>query len=68
MKFSGRQKVLDSDKWGFTKFKRVDYPALREEGTALPDGNIAKYISKRGKLTKRWGPLFEAARSNPALV
>ena len=58
MKFPGRQKVLDSDKWGFTSFRREDYPELRKEGTALPDGNIAKYISKRGALNKRNGPLF----------
>jgi large subunit ribosomal protein L10e len=58
MKFPGRQKVIHSDKWGFTQFLRTEYPALREEGTALPDGNIAKYISKRGALDKMNGPLY----------
>ncbi len=58
MKFPGRQKVLDSDKWGFTPFKREEYNDLKAAGTAYPDGNIAKYISKRGALNKRYGPLF----------
>jgi len=57
MKFPGRQKVIFSDKWGFTQFLRSEYPTLRAAGTAKPDGNIAKYISKRGPLNKRDGAL-----------
>jgi|ERR1711915_167508 len=63
MKFPGRQKVIFSDKWGFTRFLRSEYPALRAEGTAVPDGNIAKYISKRGPLNKLHGPIHRAKSS-----
>uniref|UniRef100_A0A453I5W4 Uncharacterized protein n=1 Tax=Aegilops tauschii subsp. strangulata TaxID=200361 RepID=A0A453I5W4_AEGTS len=41
-KFPGRQRVIVSGKWGFTKFKREEYLKLRREGRIVPDGVNAK--------------------------
>merc|ERR1712071_255959 len=37
-KFPGRQTILVSDKWGFTKWLREDYPGLKESGRITNDG------------------------------
>lgn len=50
MKFSGRQKIVVSRKWGFTKFDKDEYQRLRDVGKLVPDGNLAKYISGHGPL------------------
>jgi len=47
-KFSGRQKVVGSDKWGFTKWTREEYLRGRKEGWIVRDGVMAKYIPKHG--------------------
>jgi len=52
-KFPGRQLILKSDKWGFTKFKREDYARGRAEGWLLADGASVKYISDRGRLSEK---------------
>ena len=52
-KFPGRQKVMRSNKWGFTPYDRADYAKGRKEGTIQADGNIAKYVSKRGPLSEK---------------
>ena len=57
MKFPGRQKIVTSFKWGFTKFARAEYLERLENGTVVPDGNICKYVSKRGPLNKQYGAL-----------
>ena len=49
-KFAGRQKLILSNKWGFTKWMREDYLRMREEGTLIPAGNLAKYIPAHGPL------------------
>jgi len=49
-KFPGRQKILRSNKWGFTKWDREEYVRGRQEGWLQPDGNAAKYISQHGRL------------------
>mmetsp|Transcript_94336 Transcript_94336/g.131084 ORF Transcript_94336/g.131084 Transcript_94336/m.131084 type:complete len:213 (-) Transcript_94336:295-933(-) len=49
-KFPGRQKIVVSKKWGFTKYDTQDYVRMRKEGTLKPDGNIVKYHAKRGPL------------------
>ncbi|KAJ0974633.1 hypothetical protein J5N97_016598 [Dioscorea zingiberensis] len=41
-KFPGRQKIILSRKWGFTKFNRADYVKWKEEGQIVPDGVNAK--------------------------
>jgi large subunit ribosomal protein L10e len=49
-KFPGRQKIVVSKKWGFTKYATADYVRMRKEGMLVPDGNQVKYVSKRGLL------------------
>ena len=50
MKFPGRQKIVGSKKWGFTKWTREEYAEMRQSGKLVPAGNIAKYIPDHGKL------------------
>ncbi|KAI9220251.1 60S ribosomal protein L10-A [Blastocladiella britannica] len=50
-KFPGRQKILISKKWGFTKLSREDYQAGLENGTVVPDGNGIKIYGNHGKLS-----------------
>ncbi|CAM9531964.1 unnamed protein product [Phaeothamnion confervicola] len=49
-KYPGRQKVLRSNKWGFTKWDREDYVKGRKAGWLEADGNGAKYIAQHGPL------------------
>ena len=49
-KFSGRQKVLGSKKWGFTKYERTEYARMRSEGLLSDDGHHAKYCPNHGPL------------------
>ncbi|KAG5093726.1 hypothetical protein JHK84_049314 [Glycine max] len=41
-KFPGRQKIILSRKWGFTKFSRSEYLKLKSENRIVPDGVNAK--------------------------
>jgi large subunit ribosomal protein L10e len=50
MKFPGRQRIIISDKWGFTKFTREQYAEMMEDGRLVVDGNGVKYRPRRGKL------------------
>lgn len=50
MKFPGRQKIVVSKKWGFTKYTREEYAEMRQNGKLVATGNIAKYIPDHGKL------------------
>lgn len=49
-KFPGRQKIVLSKKWGFTKYYTADYVRMRKEGLLIPDGNQAKYVGRRGPI------------------
>ena len=49
-KFPGRQKIVVSKKWGFTKYNTADYVRMRKEGYLVPDGNIVKYVPRHGPL------------------
>jgi large subunit ribosomal protein L10e len=49
-KFAGRQKILKSLKWGFTKYPREEYVARRRSGELSCDGNIVKVHNRRGLL------------------
>jgi large subunit ribosomal protein L10e len=51
-KFAGRQKILKSNKWGFTKYLREEYVAMRKSGELTADGNIVKVQNRRGPLEK----------------
>jgi len=49
-KFPGRQKIMLSKKWGFTKFNRDDYVRGRKDGWIRPDGVTVKYIPEHGRI------------------
>lgn len=51
-KFAGRQKILKSLKWGFTKYPRAEYVRMRKCGELTADGNIVKVNTRRGLLEK----------------
>ncbi|KAH7820774.1 putative 60S ribosomal protein L10-2 [Monocercomonoides exilis] len=46
MKFPGRQKVVVSDKWGFTKYTQDQYRKLRASGKIVPDGLNVKLVKE----------------------
>merc|ERR1711937_1039050 len=45
MKFPGRQLIIVSRKWGFTRFDREEYVRLRDEGKLIPDGSHVKVFN-----------------------
>ncbi len=49
-KFPGRQKIVLSRKWGFTKYNRDVFQQMLAEGRLKPDGNSVKYIKFHGPL------------------
>jgi len=49
-KFPGRQKIVVSKKWGFTKYDKAVYVQMRAEKRLLPDGNQVKYMPAHGRL------------------
>lgn len=50
-KFPGRQKIMRSNKWGFTKYDRDSYVAGRKGGWLVPAGTHVKYIPQHGLLS-----------------
>lgn len=52
-KFPGRQKIMKSNKWGFTKFEREVYSRGRQEGWIVPDGASVKYIAEHGPISAK---------------
>ncbi|ESR45283.1 hypothetical protein WN944_023024 [Citrus x changshan-huyou] len=52
-KFPGRQKIIVSRKWGFTKFSRSDYLRFKSENRIVPDGVNAKLLGCHGPLASR---------------
>ncbi|XP_003370745.1 hypothetical protein Tsp_09956 [Trichinella spiralis] len=52
-KFPGRQHIVVSKKWGFTKYDRDVYEKWRSEGRLIPDGSNVKYINGHGPL-EQW--------------
>jgi len=49
-KFPGRQKIVVSKKWGFTKYSKEQYLAMRKEGLLVPDGAGVRYVPKHGPI------------------
>jgi large subunit ribosomal protein L10e len=52
-KFPGRQKIVESRNWGFTKYSREDYIQWKREGRLAKDGVNAKLLGNKGPLAKR---------------
>mmetsp|Transcript_23074 Transcript_23074/g.35929 ORF Transcript_23074/g.35929 Transcript_23074/m.35929 type:complete len:210 (+) Transcript_23074:677-1306(+) len=51
-KFPGRQKIVVSTKWGFTRMERSEFNQLKEEGRIIPDGCYCKIKSGHGPLSE----------------
>merc|ERR1712054_518526 len=51
-KFPGRQKILVSEKWGFTKLMKSQYTELKEQGRLLKNGVTAQVITSHGSLAE----------------
>lgn len=51
-KFAGRQKIVVSKKWGFTKLNKEDYIAAKDSGLLENDGCYVKYLNSHGPLSK----------------
>jgi len=49
-KFPGRQTILVSQKWGFTKYTKEEYQVMRAEDRIIPDGAYCKIRAKKGPL------------------
>ncbi|KAK4778157.1 hypothetical protein SAY87_018344 [Trapa incisa] len=52
-KFPGRQKIIVSRKWGFTKVNRADYIQWKSENRIVSDGVNAKLLGCHGPLVAR---------------
>ena len=57
-KFAGRQKILVSNKWGFTNLTRLEYQNGIKDGSVVCDGVGIKVVRKKGPLAK--SALFQA--------
>jgi len=49
-KFPGRQKIVLSNKWGFTPLQREEYLDLKSKGKIIFDGVNAKVVKNKGVL------------------
>ena len=58
-KFPGRQKIIVSNKWGFTQLTRLDFQKRWAEGTIKSDGSSIRLIRPKGPLAQN--PLFQNA-------
>merc|ERR1711970_1136227 len=52
-KFPGRQKIVVSKKWGFTKFRKEEYLELKQEGRLKGQGVHSVKYSNKGPLAGR---------------
>ena len=52
-KFPGRQKIVKSKQWGFTKYSRDDYMKWKDQGRIEPDGVNAKIVQHHGPLAAK---------------
>lgn len=52
-KFAGRQKIVTSRNWGFTKYLRKDYLKWKAEGRMLSQGVFAQLRTAHGPLANR---------------
>mmetsp|Transcript_5082 Transcript_5082/g.18443 ORF Transcript_5082/g.18443 Transcript_5082/m.18443 type:complete len:192 (-) Transcript_5082:86-661(-) len=52
-KFPGRQKIVKSKQWGFTKYARDDYVTWKDQGRIQHDGVNAKLVENHGPLAAK---------------
>ncbi|RKO97229.1 hypothetical protein CXG81DRAFT_6724, partial [Caulochytrium protostelioides] len=53
-KFPGRQKIVVSNKWGFTKLSREEYLERRQAGTLQVCGSDIKYLAPKGPISEHF--------------
>jgi len=53
-KFPGRQRIVVSQKWGFTKIPKAEYPELKEKGKIDYYGSYAMRKSERGLILSHY--------------
>ncbi|PIO59871.1 hypothetical protein TELCIR_18651, partial [Teladorsagia circumcincta] len=51
-KFPGRQLIVVSRKWGFTRWDKADYERMRAEGRLRSDGVGVQLVREHGPLEK----------------
>eukprot|EP00276_Gloeochaete_wittrockiana_P006178 CAMPEP_0184654352 /NCGR_PEP_ID=MMETSP0308-20130426/12043_1 /TAXON_ID=38269 /ORGANISM="Gloeochaete witrockiana, Strain SAG 46.84" /LENGTH=216 /DNA_ID=CAMNT_0027090301 /DNA_START=27 /DNA_END=677 /DNA_ORIENTATION=+ len=51
-KFPGRQRIVVSKNWGFTRYTKEEYQTLKENGRIIPDGSHCKVINNTGSLVQ----------------
>ena len=49
-KFPGRQKIIVSNKWGFTSLTRLEFKQKQADGSIRPDGSDVKLVKPKGPL------------------
>ena len=54
-KFPGRQKIVVSKNWGFTRLRREDFVLLRSEGRVRGDGAGVQFLRNKGGLEENVG-------------
>merc|ERR1711871_1008921 len=52
-KFPGRQRLVESENYGFTKLKRERYEELKAQGRLTKDGVVVQVIPSKGPLDER---------------
>lgn len=60
-KFPGRQRVVVSERWGFTPLKREEYLELQADNKLIPDGVNVKVIKPHGLLSKTFPDIDRVA-------
>ena len=68
-KFPGRQKIVVSNKWGFTKLTRLEFQKSLTEGKILKDGSNVKIVREKGPLNQApfWNPPAEDKKKKAAI-
>jgi large subunit ribosomal protein L10e len=61
-KFPGRQKIMISNKWGFTSLTRIEYRKRIAEGTVVSNGADVRIIRNKGPLAN--SPLFAVQKAD----
>jgi large subunit ribosomal protein L10e len=58
-KFPGRQKIILSNKWGFTKLDRPEFQESLASRKIVPDGAYVKYLGNHGTLENYFDAILE---------
>ena len=52
MKMAGRQKIMASEKFGFSDISKKEYSELKKDGKLIPDGSFFKVLETKGPLDR----------------